>query len=248
MAKLTPSTLLLGATRKFSLFAHVVEELGSSIVRGDIKPDDPFPSEAELGLRFNASRSVIREAVKSLAAKGLLESRTRHGIRVLPPLHWNLLDVSVLSWRFSSMPHEQFFEELFEIRSMIEPRAAALAADRATDREVAAIGDALRAMGDAEVDSNGAIEADWTFHRAILASAHNALLLQMGNLIGIGLLISYRISSEPYTAMLAKHTEIFQAIRDRDPERAQEKMYLLLQSTQSFHTRDRESAMTQTAP
>lgn len=235
MTKLTPSALLLGTSKKFSLFAHVVEELGSSIVRGDIKPDAPFPSEAELGLRFKASRSVIREAVKSLAAKGLLESRTRYGIRVLPPLHWNLLDVSVLSWRFTSMPHELFFEELFEIRSMIEPRAAALAAERATDREIEAIGEALEAMGDAATEGDEAIEADLAFHRAILAAAHNPLLLQMGNLIGIGLLTSYRISSEPYTPMLVTHADIYEAIRSRDPAQAQKKMCLLLQDTRNFH-------------
>ena len=235
MTKLTPSSLLLGTSKKFSLFAHVVEELGSSIVRGDIKPDDPFPSEAELGARFKASRSVIREAVKSLAAKGLLESRTRYGIRVLPPLHWNLLDVSVLSWRFTSMPHELFFEELFEIRSMIEPRAAALAAERATDREIEAIEEALQAMSGAVTEGDEAIEADLAFHRAILAAAHNPLLLQMGNLIGIGLLTSYRISSEPYTAMLVTHAAIYEAIRNRDPAEAQKKMRSLLQDTRSFH-------------
>lgn len=235
MTKLTPFSLLLGTSKKFSLFAHVVEELGSSIVRGDIKPDDPFPSEAELGLRFKASRSVIREAVKSLAAKGLLELRTRYGIRVLPPFHWNLLDVSVLSWRFASMPHELFFEELFEICSMIEPRAAALAAERATDREIEAIEEALQAMSSAATDGNEAIEADLAFHRAILAAAHNPLLLQMGNLIGIGLLTSYRISSEPYTAMLVTHAEIYEAIRSRDAEQAQKKMCLLLQDTRNFH-------------
>ncbi|MGO4832965.1 FadR/GntR family transcriptional regulator, partial [Rhizobiaceae sp. 2RAB30] len=160
---------------------------------------------------------------------------TRFGIRVLPPMHWNLLDVLVLSWRFNSMPHQQFFGELFEIRSMIEPRAAALAAKRATPQEIAAIKDALHTMGSAEVDSDAAIEADLAFHRAVLAAAHNDLLLQMGNLIGVGLLTSYRISSEPYTAMLEKHAEIFEAIRDRDQERAKHKMQLLLQGTRSFH-------------
>ncbi|MEW9838308.1 FadR/GntR family transcriptional regulator [Mesorhizobium marinum] len=234
MAKLTPSSLLLGANKKFSLFAHVVEELGASIVSGEIKPEDPFPNEAELGQRFQASRSVIREAVKSLAAKGLLESRTRSGIRVLPPHRWNLLDVSVLSWRYGSMPHELFFDELFEIRSMIEPRAAALAAERATKKEVAAIEAALGAMGDAEADSNGAIEADLAFHRAILSAAHNPLLLQMGNLIGIGLLTSYRISSEPYAEMLATHVEIFEAIRNRDAGLAQQRMEMLLHNTRTF--------------
>ena len=245
MTKLTPTSLLLGKSRKKSLFAHVVEEIGTRIVRGDLAPGDPLPNEADLGLEFEASRSVIREAVKSLAAKGLLESRTRTGITVLPALRWNLLDVEVLSWRYSSMPQQQFFAELFEIRSMIEPRAASLAAERATDAEIDIIGAAIEAMSGADVAGDSAIEADLSFHRAILAAAHNDLLLQMGNLIGVGLLTSYRISSDPYSAMLARHEDVYAAIRDRDPSKARQTMELLLRGTQEFldtHASERESA------
>lgn len=234
MTNLTPSSLLLGKGKKRSLFAHVVEEIGTRIVRGDLKPGDPFPNEADLGREFEASRSVIREAVKSLAAKGLLESRTRTGIRVLPPMNWNLLDVSVLTWRYASMPPQQFFAELFEIRSMIEPRAAQMAATRATDEEIEVIGRAIAAMENVSSPGDGAIEADLAFHRAILSAAHNDLLLQMGNLIGVGLLTSYRISSEPYAAMLARHEDVYEAIRDRDPTRARQTMELLLRGTQEF--------------
>ena len=119
----TPSKFSVRA-RKRNLFAHVVEELGTRIIKGDLTPDTPFPIEADLGREFGASRSVIREAVKSLAARGLLESQTRTGIRVMPPMHWNLLDPEVLSWRYSVMPQSQFYTELFEIRMMIEPKAA----------------------------------------------------------------------------------------------------------------------------
>src|SRR5215210_3374811 len=126
----SPSQIGIGRTRKRNLFATVVEELGIRIVRGDLKPNEAFPNEADLGRELGASRSVIREAVKSLAARGLIESRTRTGIRVLAPMHWNLLDPQVLSWRFSSMPTERFYAELFEIRLMIEPEAAALASLR----------------------------------------------------------------------------------------------------------------------
>jgi hypothetical protein len=99
-----PSVLLGGAGRKRNLYSHVVQALGIRIVRGELGAGEPFPSEAELGREFGASRSVIREAVKSLAARGLLESRTRTGIRVLPSMHWNLLDVDVLTWRYEAMP------------------------------------------------------------------------------------------------------------------------------------------------
>jgi GntR family transcriptional regulator, galactonate operon transcriptional repressor len=234
MTNLTPSTLLGGAGRKRNLFAHVVEELGSRIVRGELGPGDPFPNEADLGREFHASRSVIREAVKSLAAKGLLESRTRTGIRVLPAIHWNLLDVAVLGWRYSTMPRKQFFRELFEIRRMIEPEASALAADRATAADIAEMADAFAAMETADVGTNAAIEADLRFHRAILAAARNDLLLQMGNLIGVGLLTSFRISRDPFTVFLDRHKDVLEAIRRRRPAEARAAMEGLLTGTRDF--------------
>src|SRR5262245_7633184 len=168
----------LGWAQKRNLFAHVVEELGMRIIRGDLKPDDPFPIEANLGREFGASRSVIREAVKSLAARGLIESKTRTGIKVLPPMHWNLLDPEVLSWRYGVMPPAQFYSELFEIRLMIEPEAAALAASRATQADIAEMSEAFDEMSKPRETGTTAVEADLRFHRAILAACKNALLHQ----------------------------------------------------------------------
>ena len=212
----------------------MVEELGSRIVRGDLKPGDPLPNEALLGREFSASRSVIREAVKSLAAKGLLESRTRTGIRVLAPMHWNLLDIEVLGWRYSTMPRTQFFRELFEIRGMIEPEAAALAAERATDKELVELSAAYGAMETAEVGSDAAIESDLRFHRGILHASHNDLLLQMGNLIGVGLLISYRMSPDPYSVFLPSHKAILDAIKAHKPRDAHRTMERLLSGTRDY--------------
>lgn len=223
-----------GASRKRNLFSHVVEELGGRIVRGEFGPSAALPNEAELGQAFGASRSVIREAVKSLAAKGLLESRTRTGIRALAPLHWNLLDSEVLAWRYSAMPPAAFSREIFEIRGMIEPRAAALAAERAAPAELAEIEAAFLAMEAAEAPGNAAIQADLRFHRAILAAAHNDLLLQMGNLIAAGLLVSYRLSSDPFRVFLPLHGLVLDAIRARDGEAAQMAMDRLLRETREF--------------
>ena len=226
----------LGAPRrrKHSLFAHVVEQLGSRIVRGDLKPGVTLPNEADLGRELGASRSVVREAVKSLAAKGLLEPRARIGTRILESRHWNLLDLDVLSWRYASMPRAQFFRELFEIRRMIEPEAAMLAAQRGTDAEIAAIETAYEGMETSKTTSDEAIEADLSFHRQILAAAHNPLLHQMGSLIGVGLLVSYRISKDPFTVFLSKHKDVLIAIKKRKPEAAKKAMDLLLTGTQEF--------------
>lgn len=234
MMNLQPAILLGHSARKRNLFSHVVEEIGGRIVRGDLKPGDPFPNEADLGREFRASRSVIREAVKSLAAKGLLESRTRTGIKVLPPSRWNLLDLEVLGWRYSSMPPRQFFRELFEIRRMIEPEAAALAAERASEEEIAGIEKAYAAMESAENTSEEAIMSDLSFHRQILSAGHNDLLLQMGNLIGVGLLVSYGISTEPFRVFLVRHKEVLAAIKKRRPDAARKAMDRLLSETQEF--------------
>jgi GntR family transcriptional regulator, galactonate operon transcriptional repressor len=225
---------LLGASRKRNLFAHVADELGGRIVRGDIKPGEPFPIEAELSEEFGASRSVIREAVKSLAAKGLLESRTRTGIRVLPSERWNLFDLDVLEWRYTHMPPDAFFRELFEIRRMIEPEAAALAAERGTASEVKAIGDAFAAMEVSQSTTDNAIQADLAFHRSILNAAHNALLQQMGSLIGVGLLVSYRNSIDPYEVFLGNHRDVLASIRSRKPEAARKAMDALLTGTRDY--------------
>ena len=238
MTTLRPKTLLGGSARKRNLFAHVADELGSRIVRGQIKPGGAFPIEAELGQEFGASRSVIREAVKSLAAKGLLESRTKTGIRVLPPEQWNLFDTDVLEWRYSSMPPDAFFRELFEIRRMIEPEAAALAAERASDAEIAAIETAYEAMETFKTTTEAAIAADLTFHRQILAAGHNALLLQMGSLIGVGLLVSYRISTDPFTVFLPKHKDVLIAIKAKKPAVARKAMDVLLTETRDFLERE----------
>ena len=224
--------------RKRNRFAHAVEVLGSRILCGDLKPGEILPNEAELGRELGASRTVVLESVKSLAAKGLLEPRTRTGTRVLEPIHWNLLDLDVLGWRYAAMPRGQFFRELFEIRRMIEPAAAALAAERATSTDFTALEQAYRAMEAVDSGSDAAIEADLRFHRAILAGSHNDLLLQMGGLIGVGLLASFRISSRSYDAGLPLHKRVLDAIRDRHPEQARENMAVLLSSTREFLERE----------
>lgn len=229
--------LSLGRAQKRNLFAHVVEDLGTRIIKGDLTADDPFPIEADLGREFGASRSVIREAVKSLAARGLIASQTRIGIRVLEPVNWNLLDVEVLKWRYSTMPPAQFYGELFEIRQMIEPEAARLAALRGKPLEIAAIGKAFAAMSEPGQGGRRAIAADLSFHHLILAASHNALLLQMGNLIDVGLDTAHRISQDSFVVFLPMHRKVAEAIARRDGEAARKAMHHLLAETQEFMKR-----------
>ena len=227
--------------QKRNLFSHVVEDLGLRILRGDLKPDEPFPKEADLEIEFRASRSVIREAVKTLAAKGLLESRPRTGTRVLPSANWTLFDAQVLGWRYRTTPPVRFFAELFEVRLMIEPEAAALAAQRASAADLAEIRAAYRAITDASQANAPGIEADLRFHRGILAAAHNPLLLQTGNLIAAGLLISHRFCSESFEVFMPMHAAILDQVEARNADAARSATRHLLLESRDFlkaHLRD----------
>lgn len=228
------SSLRIGIPRRRNLLSHVVGHLGGRIVRGEISPGDLLPSEAQLGRDLRVSRTVVREAVKSLAAKGLLESRTRTGARVLPPTHWNLLDYDVLTWRYAAMPRVEFVRELFEIRLLIEPAAAELAAARATRVQLAEIEVALQSMELADRAGEDALEADLAFHRAVLAGSGNVLLLQLGALVAVGLLMSFSISRETFKPFLKMHRHVYEAVARRDGAKARKTMQELIVRTRRF--------------
>ena len=149
-------------------------------------------------------------------------------------MHWNLLDPEVLNWRYSSMKPAAFFREIFEVRGMIEPQAARLAAERAGKADLREMADAFADMEAAEAPGQQAINADLRFHRAILAGARNELLLQMATVIGVGLQVSYRMSSETFTLFLPRHRTVLDAIVARQPDAAQSAMTDLLVETQRY--------------
>ena len=153
---------------------------------------------------------------------------------MLSPIHWNLLDPEVLSWRYSAMPPAQFLREIFEIRGLIEPQAAAFSAERATKADIAEIAAAYEAMETADQPGSEAINADLRFHRAVLAGAHNHLLLQMGNLIGVGLTVSYGLSSDSFEVFLPRHKDVLDAIAAHKPNVAHDAMERLLSDTRTY--------------
>src|SRR5437867_4809520 len=122
-----------------SLHGRIVHAIGRRILGGDLQPGDLLPAEPELG----ASRTVVREAIKVLAAKGLVESRPKTGTRVRPRESWNLLDPDVLAWLQDGAVSEDLLRKLTEVRRIIEPAAAELAAARADGRDLAALEQAL---------------------------------------------------------------------------------------------------------
>jgi GntR family galactonate operon transcriptional repressor len=165
--------------------AQVVHGLGARIVRGGLAPGAAVPTEDELVSEFRVGRSALREGVKVLAGKGLLESRTSAGTRVRPRESWNLLDPDVLTWRFGPDPSAADIGVLANLRVALEPGAARLAAESATQEQRGAISVEMARLWATVDDPDAFIEADLAFHRAIFAAADNDLLLYIHDVISV---------------------------------------------------------------
>ncbi|WP_404990111.1 FadR/GntR family transcriptional regulator [Caballeronia sp. LZ065] len=212
------------------LHGRVAHELGLAILRGDIAPGAALPREAELMERFDVSRTVLREALRTLTSKGLVESRPKVGTRVRPRHAWNLLDTDMLDWYSRVSPPLQFALKLQEMREMIEPYAAALAADNHDDDTLACLTRAHQAMADAQ-NMDEWVRADLAFHLCVLAACSNELLIPLGALIERTLEGQLRLNAkraEVYNASLAEHTAVFDAIVARDAAAARRAMADLL--------------------
>ena len=220
-----------GATyRGPSLHGQVVHELGARIAGGQHAPGTLLPSEEDLCVQMHVSRTALREAIKVLAAKGLLESRPRIGTRVRPVTEWNQLDPDVLAWRCRTLPDARFIEQLAEMREIIEPAAAQLAARHRSEEQMAEMQDALARMG-ASRSIERWVEADVDFHRIILSATGNALLMPLAALIGStleSLLVLTARRAQDFRVALPDHARVSEAIRARDTLAAGQAMALLL--------------------
>jgi len=136
--------------RGLNLTQQVADTLGSAIISGKYNAANPVPSEAVLCEELQVSRSAAREAVKSLAAKGLITSRARQGIRIQPETEWNLFDADVLKWMRDANPSLELLKEFTELRVAVEAEAAKLAAERQNQSKISKIADALERMKQAD--------------------------------------------------------------------------------------------------
>jgi DNA-binding FadR family transcriptional regulator len=213
---------------------RIVHAIGLRIVKGEIQPGEQLPTPA----RVRASRGVLREAVKVLAAKGLVVARPKTGTRVRPRESWNLLDPDVLAWRQEGMPPGALLGKLTEVRLLIEPGAAALAARRAGPAQIASLQSALRDMRDALAlsppDNEAYNEADIRFHRTIVQACDNEVLEQVGGIVNTTLLVAFNAAIRvPGLApsSLPRHQAILDAIRRGQPRRAEAAMRMLVLNT-----------------
>lgn len=209
--------------------------LGHDIVAGVYPPGSLLPSEGSLLERFAVSRPTLREALRVLGAKGLIISRRKIGTRVRPKSDWNMLDPDILAWHLQVAPTEEFVTALFELRQMVEPQAAALAA-RA--RDPATLERLSTAYADMERFTRGGgdiIAADLRFHQSILESTGNHFIGALGGLIKTALIATFRLGWQSPVVMqenrLMQHRAIMQAIARRDPEEAHARMAELLRDS-----------------
>jgi DNA-binding FadR family transcriptional regulator len=217
-----------------TLHAQLAREIGLQILEGKLPPGTILPNEADLGMQLGVSRTALREAVKVLAAKGLVEVRRKTGTRVRPLHDWNALDPDVLSWLFSGNGLAVGIHDLLELRLIIEPAGARLAAQRATAEHLAAIEAALESMDRSVADSESSVEPDLQFHLAILEATENAFMRPFGALIQEALRASFKLTNRDRPAFersLRRHRDVLEAIRQRDPEAAEAAMQIVLNRT-----------------
>ncbi|WP_448664039.1 FadR/GntR family transcriptional regulator [Sphingomonas sp. CJ20] len=218
-------------TTETALSSHdqVARALGGEILAGVYPPGAKLPSEAEMLARFGVSRTVLREAFKTLTAKGLIVSRTRVGTTVLDSAHWNFFDADVLTWKVSQGFDMAFVRDLAAIRLAIEPAAAQAAAEQATPEDIARMRACVAAMRDAPGDAGAFAMADLAFHKAVGQASGNVLMRSLAAVIETALLASFRLASpvreaDVHAESVAGHSRIVDAIEARDGEGAADAM------------------------
>jgi DNA-binding FadR family transcriptional regulator len=225
-------------TARLPKSAQVIDLLGFEIVAGERAPGELLPTEAELSARLGISRPSLREGLRALAQKGLVEGRTRRGTTVNGRHLWNVLDSDVLRWLAVAPPDPAFFMDLLDVRMIVEPNAARLAAARASPAQIVAIENAYRGMEESTPhDMEACCEHDLALHELIITATGNAMLIRFADAIRTALLLCVRIASvgreRSDEHSLGEHRAVVVAIRRRDPEGAEGAMRTLLAGTMS---------------
>ncbi len=216
-----------------SLATQICRELGRRIVAGNLREGELIDDENRLCERFGVSKPVIREAVKLLVGKGMLEVRRGHGTRVRRRASWNLLDDDVLAWHQGVAPRSDFLRQLMDVRQVIEPNAAAWAARSATGAQIDAICQAQAKM-EAASSVQDFVVSDALFHKAVLRAANNEVLMAMEGVIFSSLLSSIRLTNadpRDNKRSVPLHRKVLNAIEARSEEAASKAMTRHLEDT-----------------
>jgi DNA-binding FadR family transcriptional regulator len=218
------------ATMK-NVHGNTVDHIGEAIVAGRYAAGMSMPPEPVLCEELGVSRTVVREAVKSLIAKGLVTTGPKVGTRVLTEEHWNWFDPDVIAWKAKAGITPEFLRDLLELRRLVEPAAVRMAAERASAEEIAGIEDAYAGMKRAVEGGGDYVTYDLRFHQGLLRAAHNRMLVQMSKALSALLRTSFEISTvrkDGPKRSLPLHRAVLDAVIARNPAKAEKAILVLI--------------------
>ncbi len=218
-----------------NLHSQTLRHLGEAIVAGQYPRDKTLPPEPVLCVQLGVSRTVLRESVKSLVAKGLLSTGPKVGTRVLAEDHWNWLDPDVLTWKFRMGFSSDFLHSVCELRRLVEPACLRLAAQRVTPEQLTELQSAFSGMQAAVAQGLDDLSDDLRFHHLLLKAGGNRLVTQMSKLLRALLRAAHeQLGRRPAVpnSTLPWHAAVLQALQARDPDRAQRAMAELIDAVE----------------
>jgi DNA-binding FadR family transcriptional regulator len=213
------------------LHGTIARKLGVSIVSGALPVGHLLAGEIASSEHFAVSRTVYREAVRILAAKGLVDARPKAGTRVNPRDRWHLLDPEVLDWMFELEPDPELLDSLFELRGIVESAAAGLAAARRSEAHLEAMREALEGIARHTLASAAGQRADMKFHEALLTATGNPYIISLTEGVSAAIRTTVRFKQRKGASTrdpLPDHLRVFEAIAARDSARAQSAMSELI--------------------
>jgi len=217
--------------KSLRIHGSIARDLGLAIVSGRFRPGHILEGEVEASLNLRISRTAYREAVRILAAKGLVNSRPRVGTRVSAVEDWHLMDPDVLSWAFSAEPEPEVLHGLFELRSIVEPAAAALAATRRSPKHLESMRQALETMARHTLHVEAGRIADQQFHAALLRASNNPFIVSLtkGVTAAVDALTEFKQRIAPIKRdPVPDHWRVYDAIAAKDAEAARAAMAELI--------------------
>ena len=216
-----------------NVHGRTLELLGEAIISGRYLPGAAVPPEPTLCEEYGVSRTVVREAIKSLVAKGLVSTGPKVGTRVMPSEQWNWFDPDVVAWQSRIGLTRDFLRDLQELRRVVEPAAMRLAALRATPQDIAGVEAAYAGMKDAIDNGGDYVSHDLAFHQGLLRAGHNRMVVQMSKAIGALLRTSFEISTsrpDGPASSLPLHRAVLDAVIARQPDQAERACLVLIDS------------------
>jgi DNA-binding FadR family transcriptional regulator len=225
------SALKMAKVGALRIPSKIAAKIGTKIVLGRLLPGSLLDGEIEASDELKVSRGAYREAIRILVAKGLVHSRPKFGTRVTDRAKWNWLDPDILSWMFAKEPPRDLLANLFELRKMVEPDAAALAAERRTSDHLKDMERSLQIMTKETLHSERGRKADWDFHATLLLASGNPFVISLSS--GITAAVNWSTIFKDRTQRLERdavpdHARVYYAISARDPDVARKSMLQLI--------------------